>query len=140
MSQDASINAGRLKHLEMIQQVINRLAGNSFLIKGWSITLTSALLLFIAKEAKDPIGWAAILVVLAFWLLDAIYLHKERQFRALYDHYRQQPQDTPTDFNMNAKAFADQTEPLWEVLYSASLISLHLPLFIGIMLVLILIN
>ena len=28
-------------HLEMIQAVITRMAGNSFLIKGWSVTLVA---------------------------------------------------------------------------------------------------
>lgn len=32
-----SIDAGRLKHLEMLQQTIVRMANNSFLVKGWSI-------------------------------------------------------------------------------------------------------
>jgi hypothetical protein len=32
------------KHLELIQAVISRMAGNSFLLKGWSVTLAAALL------------------------------------------------------------------------------------------------
>ncbi|WP_020560644.1 hypothetical protein [Thiofilum flexile] len=140
MSHDAPINTGRLKHLEMIQQVINRLAGNAFIIKGWSITLTSALLLFIAKEDKDQIAWAAVLVILAFWLLDALYLQKERQFRALYNHYIQQPQNSATDFKMDISQFKDQVGSVWKVLFAPSLISLHLPLLIGLVLVLVLIR
>ena len=31
------------KHLELIQGVINRLSTNSFLLKGWSVVLVSAL-------------------------------------------------------------------------------------------------
>ncbi|MEN9503463.1 MAG: hypothetical protein RI964_2748 [Pseudomonadota bacterium] len=41
-----AMHPDRLKHLEMLQQVITRMASNSFLIKGWSITLISALLAF----------------------------------------------------------------------------------------------
>ena len=33
----------KLKHLEMIQGVINRMANCSFLLKGWSVTLIAAL-------------------------------------------------------------------------------------------------
>jgi len=33
----------KLKHLEMIQDVIKRMASNSFLLKGWSLTLVVAL-------------------------------------------------------------------------------------------------
>ncbi len=33
----------KLKHLEMIQGVVNRMASNSFQLKGWSVVLVSAL-------------------------------------------------------------------------------------------------
>lgn len=33
----------KVKHLEMIQAVINRMAQNSFLLKGWSVVLTAAI-------------------------------------------------------------------------------------------------
>lgn len=43
----------RMKHLEFIQGVVNRLAQNSFSLKGWSITLVSALFLLSAKESDS---------------------------------------------------------------------------------------
>jgi hypothetical protein len=79
----------KVKHLELIQAVITRMAGNSALLKGWSVTLSSAL-----------IGWAAAnnahvkYVVLGFFppvffaVLDAFYLRQERLFRRLYDRMR----------------------------------------------------
>ncbi len=30
----------KIKHLEFIQAAINRMAGNSFLLKGWTVTLS----------------------------------------------------------------------------------------------------
>jgi hypothetical protein len=39
-----------IKHLEMIQGVVDRLAENSFKYKGWCITLVSALLALAAKD------------------------------------------------------------------------------------------
>lgn len=33
----------RLKRLEMVQAAVNRLAGNSFAIKGWVLTIASAI-------------------------------------------------------------------------------------------------
>lgn len=41
------------KHLALVQGVINRLAGNSFSLKGWSVTLVSALL---ARRPRMPIS------------------------------------------------------------------------------------
>jgi hypothetical protein len=36
-------SSNRLKHMELIQAVVSRLAGNSFLVKGGAITLAAAL-------------------------------------------------------------------------------------------------
>ena len=42
----------KLKHLEFIQTVINRMAGNCFLLKGWAITLVAALFALSAKDTN----------------------------------------------------------------------------------------
>ncbi len=41
----------KLKHLEFIQGVINRLASASFKMKGWSVVLVSALLVLLAGSS-----------------------------------------------------------------------------------------
>lgn len=72
------------KHLPLVQGVINRLAGNSFSLKGWSVTLVSALL---ALAGKDGTPWAApiaLLPALTFWGLDGFFLAQERLYRDLY--------------------------------------------------------
>lgn len=70
-------------HLQMIHSTITRLAGQSTTVKGWSVTLTAALLGFGA--ASTPIvALLAVYVVLAFAVLDAYYLSRERAFRRLY--------------------------------------------------------
>ena len=35
------MNENKLKHLEFIQNIITRMNSNSFVIKGWSITLVT---------------------------------------------------------------------------------------------------
>ena len=45
--------AKREAHLAMIQGAINRLAQNSFLLKGWSVLLVSALLVVAASSAVE---------------------------------------------------------------------------------------
>jgi hypothetical protein len=125
----ATIDPGRLKHLEMLQQVITRMAGNSFLVKGWSITLISALLAFAAKDKISIMAWVAILPWLAFWMLDGFFLHQERLFRRLFDHYRAQPQDTATDFSMDTRLedVQDKPEvkPWFAVMFSRTLLIFH---------------
>ena len=75
----------RLKALDHLQSVIQRLAGNSFLIKGWAVTLSSALLGLSVKGTNSAaVAYLAILPTVVFWLLDAYYLALEREFRDKY--------------------------------------------------------
>ena len=71
----------RIRHLEFIQAVINRMANNSFLIKGWCITLVSALLGLVAKDNNKNFIIVVFFPAFMFWLLDAYYLRQERLFR-----------------------------------------------------------
>lgn len=44
-----------IKHLEMTQGVINRLGGNSFLLKSWSMAaLVATMVLISTQETPDP--------------------------------------------------------------------------------------
>lgn len=42
----------KLKHLELIQGVVNRLASDSFRMKGWSVVLIAALFALMARENR----------------------------------------------------------------------------------------
>lgn len=74
----------KLKHLEMIQAIINRMASNSFLFKGWSITIIAGLTAFAAKDSNRYLIIVSIAATLMFWAVDAYYLMLERAFRDLY--------------------------------------------------------
>ncbi|HMV48952.1 MAG TPA: hypothetical protein PLD20_29095 [Blastocatellia bacterium] len=90
--------ASKLEHLKMLQTVIARMAGNSFSVKTWCVTLVSALLGLGAKDAPKMV-FVAFLPVLMFWWLDAYFLHQERLFRELFDQVRNNGQDD-SDFSM----------------------------------------
>lgn len=92
------MSSSKLEHLKMLQAVITRMASNSFQVKTWCITLTSALLALSAKDARHMV-FVAYLPVLMFWWLDAFFLHQERLFRELYDHVRTSEQEE-SDFSM----------------------------------------
>ena len=89
-----------IKHLEIIQGVINRLANNSFLIKSWSMTIISAAILFISRNQNysEYIILSFLIPVLGFWILDGYFLWQERIFRGIYNDVRTQES---TDFEMS---------------------------------------
>jgi len=78
-------NDEKIKHLEFIQGVINRLANNSFLIKGWFITIVLAGLSFYLSQKKLAALPILLIATLIFWFLDSYYLRQEKLFRKLYD-------------------------------------------------------
>ena len=90
----------KLKHLEFIQGVINRLAANSFQMKGWSVVLVAAILVLLAWEGRLNAAPIALVPVLVLWGLDGYFLWQERLYRALYDHVRTLAENR-IDFSMN---------------------------------------
>lgn len=96
-----------VKHLEMAQGVVNRLAGNSFSIKSWSMAVIGAALIFIARAdvANPNVLFALLLPVIGFWYLDSYYLWQERLFRAVYNDIRAQ---SDTDFSMDPEKYMDK--------------------------------
>lgn len=74
----------QIKHLEFIQVIINRMNSNSFAIKGWAITIVSALLALYASSSEVTYVFVAIIPTIIFWCLDSYYLQQERKFRGLY--------------------------------------------------------
>ncbi len=93
----------KLKHLEFIQNLINRFNGNGFLIKGWAVTLVAALFALATKDANERYLFVTYMATIVFWLLDAYYLSQERQYRCLYNQVAIQSE---TDFSMDARHYA----------------------------------
>jgi len=117
----------KLKHLEFIQSVINRLSGNSFLLKGWSVTLVAALFALAARDANKNYFLVAYLPVLIFWIIDAYFLSQERKFRSLYDEVRTKREEE-IDFSMDTRSYRT-TRNSWErSSLSTTLLFFYLPL------------
>ena len=94
----------KFRHLQFIQGVINRLASNSFQMKGWSVVLVAAILVLLARVDRLDDAPIALGPVLIFWGLDGYFLWQERLFRALYDQVRDL-KENEIDFSMDIKSF-----------------------------------
>lgn len=75
----------KIKHLEFIQAIITRMNQNSFQIKGWMLTIVSALLALYASSNDESYIFIAIIPTCVFWFLDTYYLQQERKFRGVYN-------------------------------------------------------
>ena len=111
----------KLKHLEFIQGVINRMGANSFRLKGWTVVLVSALLVLIVREDSGGLAFIGLVPVLMFWWLDTYYLRQERLYRALYDQVRlTEPREV--DFSMNTRPFKRKNLTMPNVFFSITLV------------------
>lgn len=113
-------------HLEMIQGVIDRHSRNSFLLKGWSLTLIAAVFLLAVRSEEPKLAIAVgLLPALVFWGLDAYYLRLERSFRALFNHARTAAPSPGDRFNMNAGPFRATVPTWWRTLFTTSVFWFH---------------
>lgn len=96
----------RAKHLEFLQSTITRLGTNSFLIKGWTMTLSAALVALAARDSDWVPCATALFLTLGFWILDAYYLGRERQFRSLYEKASAPATPVPL-YTMDAETHGD---------------------------------
>ena len=125
----------KIKHLEFIQSTITRMNQNSFQIKGWMITLVSALLALYASSEKVVYILIAIVPAVVFWFLDAYYLQQERRFRGVYnDVAGLSPDDsriTVREFEMPIQKYQCGKYCYFNVLFSRTIFPLYGIVIVG---------
>jgi uncharacterized membrane protein YoaK (UPF0700 family) len=78
-------NPASIAHLNTLQGIITRLAGNSAQCKTWCLTLVTALIAFAGTAHNVGPIKLAILPIAMFLVLDAAYLGVEKAYRDLYN-------------------------------------------------------
>jgi hypothetical protein len=108
-----------IEELKIVQDIIKRMALNSFLIKGWTITLVIATLLLKGDKYHALLAFLPILV---FWYLDAYFLWIERLYRRLYDWIRSNRLNTDEYlFDMDYRRFIKDEQSKLRVMFSITL-------------------
>jgi hypothetical protein len=120
----------KIKHLEMIQGVISRMASNSFMLKGWAVTLIAGIYALSGKDNDKMYFLVAYIPIILFWVLDTYYLFQERLYRAMYSKV-QRTEESKIDFSMVASAaeFGDDKKNNYvSCLFSLTELGFYLPL------------
>ena len=123
----------QIKHLEMIQAVIARMAQNSFAFKGWTAALVTGIFVIAAANGVNPrLLLVALLPTLAFWGLDGYYLWQERLFRKLYDAVRLAPPVDwqPEAFKMDAAPYSIEVDSWHSVCLSRTVAGFYAPIIV----------
>lgn len=94
----------KIKHLGMIETIIQRMASNSFMLKGWTVTLIVGIIALGAKTPNSLYFSTAYLPVVFFCALDVYYLRLEKIFRSIYDVVRGLKEEN-IDFDLKPKSY-----------------------------------
>ena len=129
-SHDADHTGERVKHLDMIQSVVSRMAGTSAAMKRYCIVAV-AVGVAVYKTINNPMAVVALAAMVAvFWCLDARYLQQEKWFRDLYDQVRKEPPKQRPDFRLTPDEALRKGASFWAPLISWSTAGLYLPLVV----------
>ena len=96
----------KLKYLEFIQAAIARMSQNSFKLKGWTITLVSALSALGASGQDHRFVIVSYVAIPTFWILDGFFVATERRFREIYSVAVADESTNPT-FAMDPTVYSD---------------------------------
>lgn len=112
------------KHLEFIQNVIGRMNSNSFLVKGWSVTLVSALFALAAKDSNMNYVLISYIAIPIFWILDGFFISQDRQYRDLYKDVCLK-NENEIDFSMDAAKYNINSNTWIVSIFSKTLIPFY---------------
>ncbi|KKL85381.1 hypothetical protein LCGC14_1955290 [marine sediment metagenome] len=120
------------QYFTIIQVVINRMAQNTFLIKAWTITLITAILVLTFSIVNSLIFGVLLAITVIFWVLDSYYLKLERIYRRLYktkveEYNDNQKRKSMKLFDMDYEPYKILEQKLPRIMISKTEILFYLP-------------
>jgi len=120
-----------LKHMDYIQSTISRMASSQFQIKGWCITINTAILTLFANSLGNPDGINPYFLLMAvfpttlFWIMDARFLANERRLRSVYSEVAKHNEDI-APFDMPLHRYKKGKNSLLRCMFSFSNVLIYL--------------
>lgn len=115
------------KEIDLIQNVINRMANNSFFLKGWMISIIVAVLALtkdiLMTNNLTYFSLTLLLPLISFWYLDAFFLHKEKCYRELYNWVIENRQNSNDNlYSLDYTRFEENVDSIFKIMRSNTLI------------------
>lgn len=121
----------RHKEIDLIQSCINRMAQNSFQVKGWTVALFAVILALLPEKVESTnkffLGVVMLAVSVMFWYLDSFFLAAERNYRKIYGWVLQEREKGSREllYELNFKEFESKESlkgtAVWETAFSKTL-------------------
>lgn len=125
------MNDNFIKTIDLLQSCITRMSQNSFMVKGWTITLTG-IILALVPETFDVrlLCIICFVLIICFWILDAFYLQKERLFRRKYELLIKNPESNDLYFDLDIRSLKknDKEYNFFAIMFSLSVWPIYIPL------------
>ena len=115
------------KEIDLIQGTINRMATNSFYLKGWTVSIIVAVLALtdhtIIDDEPKYFTLVLLLPLAAFWYLDAYFVHKEKCYRELYNWViTNRNKSSDHLYCLNYKRFEGKLNSSFKMMWSGTLL------------------
>ena len=121
----------KIKHLEMIEAIIERMAKNCFQLKGWAMTLVALVGTLGAQGSEKKFMLLAFIPVIGFCFLDAFYLQQERKYKQLYKNVAKKDEND-IDFNMDTRLVTGNADEMKRLCFCQCLFSISVIVFYGV--------
>ncbi len=112
------------KEIDLIQNCISRMARNSFMLKGWAISLLAVVIALTADRLNPLFLFCSVFIpLLCFWYLDAFFLRTEKMYRKMYEWVLKERKEGRTDFqyDLEPSRFKNQVDTHCRVMFSTTL-------------------
>ena len=112
------------KEIDLIQNCINRMTKNSFMLKGWTISLVAVVLALTADKLNPFFLFCSVFIpILCFWYLDALFLQAEKMYREMYNWVLEERKKDNLEYqyDLNPIRFKKCVESHFHVMFSQTL-------------------
>ena len=92
----------KIKHLEMIEAIIERMAKNSLQLKEWTMVLVVLIVTISTQSGNKDFIFFGFIPIIGFWYLDSFYLLQERKYKELYKIVAKK-EENDIDFSLDTK-------------------------------------
>jgi hypothetical protein len=127
----------KIRYLEMLQNIISRMAKNSFLLKIFTFTLFVVLIMLLGTFYKQYRGYVSLIPIIAFWFLDSYYLQLERKLRILFERVSKSDDNNDNEYLFHISILSSNKEHktlFLQVLLSKTELGFYIPIALSVVL------
>ena len=110
------------KEIDLIQECIKRMAHNSFMLKGWTVSLVAVILALGKDYDFMYLSLILLLPTICFWYLDAFFLRTEKRYRMMYEWVIENRLETDAHaYKLNPHRFKKAVSCEFRIMFSKTL-------------------